>query len=317
MSDIKQVGPGHWIGPEDDGYQPHFFTTDNAVYNYPFGSLIQEDPLQPANKRIEMDYDESKGESIGEFFETFSAGGHEHYLDMRVHSVTSRGKGLGLSILLGLIYLAVFWTVRAVGNVADQINWLDWGVLSTLIVITFGELFRPIATPVRFHKTNQEVYVWHKKVLYRIPWYECEMSVIVAKSHMGYGYLKDGYELVLWLNPKHAFNKDLSGQKHTRLPLVNNMTYHSPIYGYWEYVRRYMTGDTPFWYRISEEPRVPGFNHKILREDGFIRGLFGYLTVIPVVFLFKPAHFALWWGPLRRRWPKEVHEWTGEKCNWH
>ena len=55
MSEIEQVGPGHWIGPEDAGYQPHFYNTENAVKNYPLGRYVREDSLQPCNRKIELD----------------------------------------------------------------------------------------------------------------------------------------------------------------------------------------------------------------------------------------------------------------------
>ncbi|MEF1282392.1 hypothetical protein QTN94_00005 [Vibrio sp. M250220] len=141
-------------------------------------------------------------------------------------------------------------------------------------------LFKPIAMPVRFHKKNQEVYVWHNKVLYRIPWQECEISVIVAKTHMGYGRLKDGY---------------------------------------WEYVRRYMADEQPLWYEISKEPRIGGVNTDKAREQGYSNfvALIRFILVLPIVFVFRPALFSLWCNPLRHKWPEQVHEWTGKRCNWH
>ena len=178
------------------------------------------------------------------------------------------------------------------------------------------DLFRPIPTPVRFHKMNQEVYVWHKGVLYRIPWKECEISVVVAQSNIGYGHLWDGYDLVLWLNPKHAMNKDLWGKKHKRLLMHTTGKRHVEVYGYWEYIRRYMMNDTPLWFKISEKPRVARFNHELISSTGFVKSILIYLASIPFLLLFKPHHISLWFSPFRHKWPEQVHEWSGERCNW-
>ena len=87
MSEIEQVGPGHWVGPEEHGNQPHFFTTENAVKNYPRGRFVQEEPLQPYNYKVELDYavndpkyksmsdDERRSGFMGYVFESISAGG--------------------------------------------------------------------------------------------------------------------------------------------------------------------------------------------------------------------------------------------------
>lgn len=317
MSEIRQIAPGHWVGPEDFGYIPHFYTTAHAAKNYPLGSFLQIEPLQPGNKRVDLAYTRKDAESMGEYFDAYSAGGHKDYLDMRIQSVHGRGTGLCFSVCFGLIWLIVkVWMVLDAGDTWAP-NYLDVSVVFLLSLVTFIDIFKPIANPVRFHKENQEVYVYHKGILYRIPWNECEMAVIVAKTHMGYGHLKDGYELDLWLNPKHAVNADLSGRKHVRLPLLNNMGSHVPVYGYWEYVRRYMTGDTPFWMEVSEKPRICGFNYDIAREKGLPRAIIGFLIAFPLLFLFRPELWALMVNPFKRKWPEQVHEWTGERCNWH
>jgi len=188
----------------------------------------------------------------------------------------------------------------------------NWCVFAVFCLIIFYDVFRKIPMPVRFHQKNQEVYVWHKKVLYRIPWDECEISAIVDKTHMGYGHLKDGYELTLWLNPKHAINKDLIGEKHRRLPLTNEMSKHFTIYCYWEYIRRYMAKDASLWYEISQRSRRPYFLHKIS-----IMGLIHRVFYILLALVFSSSRLSLMASFWCDKWPKEVHEWTGEECNWH
>ncbi|TMX30963.1 hypothetical protein DA100_20005, partial [Vibrio sp. Hep-1b-8] len=182
MSEIRQVGPNHWVGPEDFGITPNFHITQHGVEHYPNGHLIQQEPLNPGNKKIPIVHRRKDAEDMGEF--------------------------MGLVFLFTLIWIGL----KGWGFI-DGLSWSDTYVIDLIYLALIGVtiavgLFKPIAMPVRFHKQNQEVYVWHDKVLYRIPWQECEISVIVAKTHMGYGRLKDGYELMLWLNPKHAVNAD-------------------------------------------------------------------------------------------------------------
>jgi|GEM_PF-3209436 len=322
MNEIRQVGPNHWVGPEEFGFTPNFHITQHGVEHYPNGHLIQQEPLNPGNKKITLVHETTEPgekEDLGEFFELFSAGGHEDFLDMRVQSVHGRGEFMGLVFLFTLIWLGL----KGWGFI-DGLAWSDTYVIDLIYLALIGVtiavgLFKPIAMPVRFHKNNQEVYVWHNKVLYRIPWQECEISVIVAKTHIGYGRLKDGYELMLWLNPKHAVNADLADHRHQYISLLRHMGSHAPMYGYWEYVRRYMADEQPLWYEISKKPRQIGVNFQLAQEEGRSR-LFAIVTFIltlPLGFLLKPALFSLWCNPMKHKWPEQVHEWTGKRCNWH
>ncbi|OLQ87929.1 hypothetical protein BIY22_07055 [Vibrio panuliri] len=319
MSQIKQIGPNHWVGPEDFGFTPNFHITQYGVEHYPNGHLIQQEPLNPGNKKITLINRIKEAEDMGEFFEGFSAGGHEGFIDMRVQSVHGRGENVFAVIFFALLWLVIKTSMVYTAGDTWSPNYLDM-IVSAILAICMGlSLFKPIAMPIRFHKQNQEVYVWHNKILYRIPWQECELSVIVAKTHMGYGRLKDGYELMLWLNPKHAANADLTGNRHQYISLLHNMGSHAPVYGYWEYVRRYMTGEQPLWYEISKEPRIAGVNIELAREKGYsnFSALIRFILVMPIIFIFRPADFSLWCNPLRHKWPEQVHEWTGKRCNWH
>ncbi len=322
MSDIKQVGPNHWVGPEDFGFIPNFHITQHGVDHYPNGHLIQQEQLNPGNKKITLMHHTTKPgeiEELGEFFELFSAGGHEEFLDMRVQSVHGRGGNVFAVIFFALLCLVVKTSMVYTAGDTWSLNYLDI-IVTVILAICMGlSLFKPTAMPVRFHKQNHEVYVLHNKVLYRIPWHECELSVIVAKTHMGYGRLKDGYELMLWLNPKHAVNADLTGHCHQYLGLLHSMGGHAPVYGYWEYVRRYMASEQPLWYEISKEPRIAGVNTDKAREQGYSNfvALIRFILVLPIVFIIRPADFSLWCNPFKHKWPEEVHEWTGKRCNWH
>lgn len=319
MSQIKQIGPNHWVGPEDFGFTPNFHITQHGAEHYPNGHLIQQEPLHPGNKKISLVNQVKDAEDMGEFFDAFSAGGHQEFLDMRVQSVHGRGENVFAVIFFALLWLVIKTSMVYTAGDTWSPNYLDM-IVSAILAICMGlSLFKPIAMPVRFHKHNQEVYVWHNKVLYRIPWQECELSVIVAKTHMGYGRLKDGYELMLWLNPKHAVNADLTGNRHQYINLLHNMGSHAPVYGYWEYVRRYMAGEQPLSIEMSTKPRIPRVNIELAKEEGYssFEAFVRFVLVLPIVFLFRPAHFSLWCNPLKHKWPEQVHEWTGKRCNWH
>ena len=82
MSEIRQIGPNHWVGPEDFGITPNFHITQHGVEHYPNGHLIQQEPLNPGNKKIPIVHRRKDAEDMGEFFEGFSAGGHEDFLTL-------------------------------------------------------------------------------------------------------------------------------------------------------------------------------------------------------------------------------------------
>ncbi|QRV24871.1 hypothetical protein [Marinomonas foliarum] len=317
MSKIKQVSANLWVGPKDMGFTPHFKRTEHAIAHYPKGESLIHEPVQPENKKIPLVYKNKGAENMEEVFKGSSAGGHEGYLDMRVNSVANRGEGF---YIMGIIGMLVWWSFEffVLSAIQDELI-RDISIYSGYAFFGIGALiclFRTLHTPVRFHKANQEVYVWHKKVLYRIPWDECELSIRVDNRNIGLKGQQDGYQLTLWLNPKHAVNKDLTGQKHVPLNMFHNMDHHIPLYGYWEYVRRYMTGDTPFYIEMSKKSRTPRFNTERAESMGYIKAICFFIIIIPFAFLFKPEKMALL-SPFKERWPKEVHEWTGERCDWH
>ncbi|BFM48484.1 hypothetical protein [Marinomonas sp. THO17] len=317
MSQIKQVSSNLWLGPKVMGIAPQFKRTDHAIAHYPNGESLIHDPVQPGNKKMPIQYKIKEAEHMGEVFEGSSAGGHEGYLDMRVDSVTNRSEGFYIMGIIGLLFWWSFHYFVLTAIEDEQVRNLS--IYSGYVFFGVGALiclFRTLHTPVRFHKANQEVYVWHKKVLYRIPWQECELSIRVDKRTIGLKGQQDGYQLTLWLNPKHATNKDLSGQKHVPLNMFHNMDHHIPLYAYWEYVRRYMTGDTPLYIEMSKEPRVPGFNTEMAKSMGYALAIPLFIIVVPLAFVCKPNKVALL-SPFKEKWPEEVHEWTGERCDWH
>jgi hypothetical protein len=317
MSDIRQVGPNRWEAPEDMGVTPQFMYTKHAEDHYPDGEKILHEPLHK-NRKTSLIAPNEETKDLGEVFEGSSAGGHDGYLDMRVNSVTDRTEIFYMLFIIGpLVWLTFHWLVLS--SIEDPIArsvsiYSGYGVF---FCSAFWYLFHTLALPVRFHKKNQEVYVYHQEVLYRIPWSDCEFSVQVAKKNQGYRGLQDGYQLTLWLNPVHAVNQDLTGKKHVALNLFHNMDHHIPMYAYWEYVRRYMEGEEPLYIEMDKEPRKPGYNHELAKEEGYIKMTLIFILAGPIfLLLLKPNKLALL-SPFKIKWPEEVHEWTGERCDWH
>ncbi|WP_417884452.1 hypothetical protein [Vibrio rumoiensis] len=57
-------------------------------------------------------------------------------------------------------------------------------------------------------------------------------------------------------------------------------------------------------------------NKEILNQYGPIRAELDYLFSLVVGFLLMPSFYCLKYAPIKDKWPEEVHEWTGERCNW-
>ena len=308
MTLIRKIDYNLWEGPKMFDFTPHFMRTEYAREYYPNGASLLHDPVHPGNKKIPLVL--KKSEDLKDAFGGYSSGGHKDYVDMRINSVANRSG----FFYMGLFCLFIWWIFDIFAlsaappsfKVFNQI--LRYGGYGIGAAITFIPLFRTLATPVRFHKKNQEVYVYHKKVLYRIPWDECEFSIRIAKQNEGYRGLQDGYQLSLWLSSVHATNLAFDEQQHVELNMIHCMRIHAPAYAYWEYVRRYMTGDTPVYTEISKK--------RISPQPTLDIELVLWLLLLPVSILCMPHFYALA-TPFRCRWPKEVHEWTGEKCNWN
>ena len=326
MSELRQVGPNQWVGPEDMGITPHLSYTEYAKQHYKRGNMMQEQ-LMPGNhvvpinydklKKSNTAYDKSNGAHLGEYLDAYSAGGHETFLDMRIESSHSRG-----NILYSMLLAVFLWggykcvTAWAWGSEAWALNFADQCILSVFAISVLIGFFRPVALSIRLHKRNQEVYVKYRGVLYRIPWEECELSVVYKGFYLGAASVKDSYQLVMWLNPKYAVNKDIKGKKHERLVLNEAVGEHVSAYGYYEYIRRYMTGDEPFALAIHTEQRVPGLNKELLNKYGSLHLIIKSFFLSILIFFVKPSLFSLKYAPIKDKWPEEVHEWTGERCNW-
>ncbi|CAG9295108.1 hypothetical protein [Celerinatantimonas diazotrophica] len=318
VSRIKQLDENTWQAPESLGLVPVFHRYNNG--HRVFGKAAQEDIVNPPPKPIyrdnaafSKDTDGEEGITQDEFVQSgymFASSQHSDYLDMRIDSVINRGK----FIISALFFLAI-WFIVKLTSVWQGESWsptlFDWSFYIGTIVCFAWDLLRRAQLPVRFHVKNQEVYVYYRRVLYRIPWQECEMSVRLTKYHTGMGNMRDGYQLVLWLNSDHTVNKQRK-RKYRRLVLEHLDDDHISPYLYWEYVRRFMAGE------LAYIPERSQHNIDTLKRLN-IKAIFNLFFVYPIYLILKTDQVALkidYYNPFHRRWPQEVHEWTGEKCNW-
>ena len=315
----KQVdtsNPNAWAGPEQFGYAPLFKNTKQRRGNglsTVFGKgSIMEDVLNPPTKTIPRTEDTERVQQKGNLL--FGAGNHGHYMDMRVDSVTHREMCTrAAQFFFVILYLPLYFLLRA-----SHLDWFEFHIveicfLLCLLSLILFDFLRPIATPVRFNYKEQEVYVYHKGALYRIPWAECEIACMYSPDHMGIAGLADAYNLNLWLYPKHCVNGK-AGDEPIALILNNTGPSHADIYNYWEYVRAFMTDGSDKVYTFEEE----GSRAYFIDFSKISLRLILKLPLLLLIFFFtNPRKLYVWLNPFKKKWPQEVHEWTGEVRNWH
>ncbi|OEE66329.1 hypothetical protein A1OO_11115 [Enterovibrio norvegicus FF-33] len=319
---INKISRDLWIGAEHYGYAPKFKNTISqrgSGFSTGFGtSHIMEDVLSPPPKEVHIDW--HNRETFYNAGYSFVSSTHGDFIDMRINSVHNRQTLTRFSqFILFPILILTYLTFRLS---RDDTPWfylqpVELGMFVFILLLCSVEICRPIKTPVRFHHKNQEVYVYHKNSLYRIPWKECEIATMFAPHHVGYGAFSDAYNLNLWLYPKHCVNNK-AGDQPVALNLVTSVDGHADTYIYWEYVRRFMIGgqnsigagneQKPFLYRFpnrnwSLKARVIGW---------FLSPIF--YGLLPFI---SPSQFAIRFNPIKSHWPEEVHKWTGKTVNWH
>ncbi|WP_261845066.1 DUF6708 domain-containing protein [Aliamphritea ceti] len=315
---IDKTNPNAWVAPKQNGYSPTFKNTKarrGKGLGTAFGKgVVMEDVLNPPAKKIPRK--ESTEHIQEQSCSHYGAGNHSHYMDMRVNSVTNREMCTrGAQFLLLPMYILGYIVFRIGGGMGWlEFDILDYGFLASILGLILFDFLRPIATPVRFNYQDQEVYAYHKGALYRIPWNECEIACMYAPDYMGMAGLADAYSLNLWLYPQHCVNGKAS-KEPVPLVLLNEGSYHYDLYNYWEYVRAYMSeGPNQVYNPEDKNSRIKAVHTKNMPLLG-IPFIFPLVTLI--VFLIHPSTIYLWFNPFKKKWPKEVHEWTGETINWH
>ncbi len=317
MERIDKSNPDAWVAIEQSGYQPTFRNTKTlrgSGISTGFGKgVVMEDVLNPPAREVPRS--EAKEEMQQNAYAMFSAGVHGHYLDMRVNSSSNRKTLTRLTqFFLFPMFLIVYFASRIGG-----LDWLEFDLFHSLFLgimaaLILYEFLKPIATPVRFNYKTQEVYAYHRGALYRIPWPECQISCMYAPHFMGVGGLAEAYNLNLWLYPEYCVNN--KAPKHPiALILRTEIEDHTLNYNYWEYIRCFMTsGPSGIFHKERKYPHSMGWD--IENTSLAKRIMFLPLTIL-ILGLFAPARLYLWLNPFKIKWPKEVHEWTGEVRNWH
>lgn len=320
VSRIEQIDENTWQAPDVYGHAPvfHKYKNDHGF----MGRDRREDILNPPPKQIRWDSSKlvenrdgqehvTEDDLVHDGFAFFGAAQGDFYVDMRIDSVSNRGKFIWPAVF-ALIIWGFVRIVSSFGEDSSAWGWFDYPFWIGGGLCFAWDLFRRAQLPVRFHAKNQEVYVYYRRVLYRIPWDQCDISVQVAMYHTGMGNMRDGYDLVLWLDPKFAVNNKKKSGRPRRLVLNHMDEYHHNPYLYWEYVRRFMAGKAMYDYK-NTRPKIMFFKKQILP---MLVGICFY----PILIFYKTSDVALqidYINPFKRRWPKAVDEWTGEKCNWH
>ena len=317
MKRIDTSNPNAWVAPKHYGYAPVFKDTKSrrgAGIGTAFGKgVVMEDVLHPPSKQVPREEELQRVHEKGCLL--FGAGNHKHYMDMRVNSVTNREM---LTRFAQAFLLPMYLLSYVVFRIGGAMGWLEFDIFDycfffAILALILFDFLKPIATPVRFNYEQQEVYAYHKGALYRIPWDECEIACMYAPDFMGVGGLADAYSLNLWLYPKHCVNGK-AGNEPVPLVLNNTGEVHADNYDYWEYVRAYMT-DGP--------ENVYTYDDKCSRAElvDFSTSPIRLIIELPLIFisyfLTAPKELYVWLNPFKRKWPKEVHEWTGETINWH
>lgn len=314
---IDTSNPNAWVAPKEEGYTPIFKNTKarrGKGLGTAFGKgVVMEDVLNPPSKIVPR---ESNAEELQETScLLYGAGNHDHYMDMRVNSVSNREMCTrAAQVFFVLIFLPAYFIIRYTGLGWFELHIVEICFLAGLVSLVLFDFLRPVATPVRFNYKTQEIYAYHKGALYRIPWQECEIACMYAPDYTEITGTADAYSLNLWLYPKHCVNGK-AGTEPAPLVLLNEGPYHSNIYHYWEYVRTFMSEGPEHVYKHDDQnSRTKAVHIKKMP-------LLGIPFILPfvmfVLFLVAPVKIYLWLNPFKIKWPEEVHEWTGEVRNWH
>ncbi len=318
MKRIDTSNPDAWVAEKDNGYAPIFRDTKSqrgSGLGTAFGKgVVMEDVLSPPAKTIPREH--SLEELHKKSCLLYGAGDHEQYMDMRVNSVTNREM---LTRFAQFFLVPMYLLSYVVFRIGGAMGWLEFDIFDycfffAILALILFDFLKPIAAPVRFNYKKQEVYAYHKGALYRIPWDECEIACMYAPDFMGVGGLADAYSLNLWLYPKHCVNGK-AGSEPVPLVLLNEGEFHSELYDYWEYVRCFMTDGPESVYTLEDEKsraKVVDFS-----KASKVRFILEFPLFLIIYFLTQPKTLYIWLNPFKKKWPQEVHEWTGETINWH
>ena len=145
MERIDKSNPNAWVAIEQNGYQPTFRNTKalrGSGISTGFGKgIVMEDVLNPPTREVPRS--EAKDKIQENAYAMFSAGVHDHYLDMRANSTSNR-KTLTRVVQFLLFPIAfILYLIPRLGSSGQAwtdlayFEWIEIGVMLTLVLYEF------------------------------------------------------------------------------------------------------------------------------------------------------------------------------------
>ncbi|TXR52124.1 DUF6708 domain-containing protein [Reinekea thalattae] len=220
-----------------------------------------------------------------------------------------------------LIFYAVnFFFIRNHSSFQDSYLFLNILITSVLVLGYAFFIYVPlrVSLPVRFHRNNDEVYLYEKQGLYKVPWQELDVSIVARKQDSD-----TIYDLVVWLPGK--YNHENKNAPDTYRTLYSSSNIHGKVYFYWDYINRYMNFDPYFeqYIESDDKPKKKEKEQKDPTKGASLFDLFIGLVVffmIPVVIIFLASDTSALrarLNPNKQKWPDIVHKWSGRISNWY
>jgi len=329
--DVKllQTATDKWQVPKEFNHQPIFTLPRYKNNSNNKNNLVCEDvlhhnddfiPFQANLKQKQIDlinqFDKPEYEDM-EINDVlyYAHEDNENFQDIRVssklHSHKIRPNLIGYCFIILVISFYTFNLSLELPEIYSLINQI---LVSVLILGVIKTLFFPlfISLPVRFHRKNKEVYVYKNGSLYKIPWEECDISIL-AKQQKSY----INYHLTLWLHPQ--FDMNSKSRKIIPLTLFCSKETHGKTYYFWDYINRYMQYAPEF----SLEKKKPLLKapEMTLTNWLLVAVLLSPLIILILSCLLLVAPDFKWLrniiNPFKTKWPQKVHNWSGKIFNWH
>ncbi|WP_421847174.1 DUF6708 domain-containing protein [Marinomonas sp.] len=326
-ADFKQHEEGVWFAQKQFGHKPRFCKPRKDILIRNKKELVCEEKID--FKHDYIDFEEKTEIEIDDARDNSKV--FDDFMDIRVTPESIKGNKSSKYFLILIAALVFnFFFMDDVVLLPGLDNFLYLVLFSIFFIMIVFLAFLPlkINTPIRFNRKNQEVYVYNKKSLYRIPWDKVDMSV-VAKQSVKKHKKNSKYNFIFWLDPKY----DTTGKSKSVVPIkiLSSEGIHGKIYYCCDYISRYMRFDSSV--HIEEDQKkldAPEGSKKRGKEPlvtadtifSFLLNVIIYIIFIPIVFVYvlfvlSPISIRLLLNPFKTKWPEEVHEWSGKRSNWH
>ncbi|MFO6425518.1 DUF6708 domain-containing protein, partial [Motilimonas sp. KMU-193] len=265
---------------------------------------LKEDILSPPVKHVRLTDEDSDGTWAYKV-----AAINDTYMDFRHIGTTQRGLAFGMYVFLCVPAFLLLVAIRKFDWMLSNTGATEW-FLAGLFLCWAISFLRPLQMPMRFNRAKQEVYIWHRFKLYRIPWAEFNISLLALQDHIGSGQLMRNCRQVVWLYGEHQVPPH-PNRAAVALTLYNNSASCEEPVQMWNYINKYMTQGLGGVYNEPGEKHIDGRPRK---GDSLLVQLRMYtiiLLISPFMFIFFCPLMSIAYNPFRWRWPKQVHQWTG------